>query len=956
MRTFWRLLGFLRPYRRGVTVSFLLAAFAMGTGVLIPYLVGRTVNEIEQGGVDLWPLALAVAGAGLFRLAFSVSRRLVAGRVSLGVEYDLRNRMYEHLHSLELAFFDRQQTGQLMSRSTVDLQSVRFFLGYGLIFIVQSALTILIAAGVMLAVDPVLAAVALAPMPFVIWVSFRYGRRNRPASQEVQQRIAELTAEAEENISGVRVVKAFAQEERQLRRFSRAVARVFDQSMVSTRLRAFYAPFIGFLPQLGLAGVLFVGGRQAINGSLAVGDFVAFYGYVLLLTSPMRMLGFALGMAQRAVASGARVFELLDRAPELTAPEGAPPLPAGDGRVELRGVTFGYDGEPVLRDIDLTVEPGRTVALVGPTGSGKTTLVMLIPRLYDTDEGSVLVDGVDVRSVDPTSLRREVAVVSDDAFLFSATLGDNIAYARPDASDEEVLAAARRAGPQRARRRAARRPRHAGRRARAHALGRAAPARGDRPGTARRAAHPHPRRRHLERRRDHREPHQGGTARGHGGPHHVRDRAPALHDRARRRGGRARERPSRGARQPRPAGRRLAALPRDRGEGTAGSGLPHPRRSRARGGGPVSARQIFRAVRGEPRRLGKLRHLLTLLRPYRGRVIVMLLALLVATAAALVPPYLAGLAIDAGIDEGDLNALTLILIAFVAAALINWGATYVQTYLINWVGQRALQDLRIQLFEHLQRLSIGFYSRNKAGVLISRLTNDVQALDQLVTEGIQTLFSSTLTLIGTAVILLVLDPSLALVTFLTFPVLLVGSVIFRIASTGAYRLTREKIAQVTAYLQETLSGVRVVRAFGQEPRHRRRFAELNDEHRDANMRTVHLNAAYFPSVELLSAVATAAILLYGGNQVLDEEVTIGVLASFVFYLQTFFDPIQSLSQLYTTYQAGMAALDKIFELLDEEPDLGDRPGARRAAARARGDRVRRRELLVRRGGRGARAR
>jgi ABC-type multidrug transport system fused ATPase/permease subunit len=341
----------------------------------------------------------------------------------------------------------------------------------------------------------------------------------------------------------------------------------------------------------------------------------------------------------------------------------------------------------------------------------------------------------------------------------------------------------------------------------------------------------------------------------------------------------------------------------------------------------VSARQLIRVVRGEPRRLGKLRHLLTLLRPYRGRVILMLFALLVATAAALVPPYLAGLAIDAGIEEGDLNALTLILIAFVAAALVNWGATYAQTYLINWVGQRALQDLRIQLFEHLQRLSIGFYSRNKAGVLISRLTNDVQALDQLVTEGIQTLFSSTLTLIGTAVILLVLDPSLALVTFLTFPVLLVGSVIFRIASTGAYRLTREKIAQVTAYLQETLSGVRVVRAFGQEPRHRRRFAELNDEHRDANMRTVYLNAAYFPSVELLSAVATAVILLYGGNQVLDEEVTIGVLASFVFYLQSFFDPIQSLSQLYTTYQAGMAALDKIFELLDEEPDLGDRPGA-----------------------------
>jgi ATP-binding cassette, subfamily B, bacterial len=323
----------------------------------------------------------------------------------------------------------------------------------------------------------------------------------------------------------------------------------------------------------------------------------------------------------------------------------------------------------------------------------------------------------------------------------------------------------------------------------------------------------------------------------------------------------------------------------------------------------------------------RLRHLVSLLRPYRGRVVLMLIALCVATGAALAPPYLAGRALDDAITHPDTNALTLILIAFLVAAVLNWGATYVQTLLLNWVGQRALQDLRLQLFEHLQRLSIGFYSRNKTGVLISRITNDVEALNQLVTDGIQTLFSSTLTLIGTAVILVLLDPGLALVTFLCFPVLLVGSIAFRLASSGAYRLTREKIAAVTAYLQETLSGVRVVRAFGQEHRHRTRFAELNDEHRRVNMRTVYLNAAYFPSVELLSAVATAAILLYGGNQVIDGNgVTIGVLATFVFYLQSFF-PIQSLSQLYTTYQAGMAALDKIFELLDEEPDLADKPNA-----------------------------
>ncbi|HEX6651251.1 MAG TPA: ABC transporter ATP-binding protein [Thermoleophilaceae bacterium] len=447
MKLFWRLLGFLRPYRRGVIASFVLAAVAMGVSVLIPYLVGRTVDEIRGGSTHLWPLALAVVAAGVLRLVFSVLRRLVAGRVSLGVEYDLRNRMYEHLQSLELAFFDQQQTGQLMSRATVDLQSVRFFLGYGLVFLLQSAITIVIAAAVMVTLEPGLALVALAPTPFVVWIAYRYGRRNRPASQEVQQRIAELTAEAEENIGGVRVVKAFAQEPRQLRRFSGAVKRVFDQSMVSTRLRAFYAPFIGFLPQLGLAALLLVGGRQVIDGRITIGEFIAFYGYVLMLVGPMRGLGMALGMAQRAVASGARVFELLDRAPRLVAAPDARPLPSGGGRVELRDVTFGYDGaEPVLRNIDLDVEAGRTVALVGPTGSGKTTLVMLIPRLYDVEHGSVLVDGVDVRDLDPAALRREVAVVSDDAFLFSAPLGENIAYARPDATEEEVRRAALRAG------------------------------------------------------------------------------------------------------------------------------------------------------------------------------------------------------------------------------------------------------------------------------------------------------------------------------------------------------------------------------------------------------------------------------------------------------------------------------------------------------------------------------
>jgi ABC-type multidrug transport system fused ATPase/permease subunit len=446
--TFRRLLGFLKPYRAGVVWSLVLAALAMGATVAIPWLTGRAVDGLDAGDEgDLRRYAALVAVAAVLRVAFSVARRLVAGRVSLAIEFDLRNLMYRHLQALEPAFFDGQQTGQLMSRATVDLQSVRFFLGYGLIFITQSALTILLAAVAMFALQPGLAALALFPVPFVVLVAARYGRRSRPALQEVQQRIAELTADVEENVSGVRVVKAFAAEPRQLARFEGTVGRVFRQSMEATRLRAFYNPFIGFLPSVGLAVILLIGGRQVIHGSLSLGDFTAFYTYLLMLIGPMRSLGLALGMAQRAVASGARLFEILDRAPRLASAPDAVPLPSGAGRVELRGVTFRYDRapRPALRDVDLVVEAGTTVALVGATGSGKTTLVQLLARLYDVSAGRVLIDGVDVRDVELGSLRRAISVVDDDPFLFSATVHENIAYGRPDATRAEVEAAAERA-------------------------------------------------------------------------------------------------------------------------------------------------------------------------------------------------------------------------------------------------------------------------------------------------------------------------------------------------------------------------------------------------------------------------------------------------------------------------------------------------------------------------------
>jgi ATP-binding cassette subfamily B protein len=347
------------------------------------------------------------------------------------------------------------------------------------------------------------------------------------------------------------------------------------------------------------------------------------------------------------------------------------------------------------------------------------------------------------------------------------------------------------------------------------------------------------------------------------------------------------------------------------------------------GAGP-SASAVPRRLerfRGEPGRARKVRWVLGLLRPYRRRIVLMAFAVIAASAASLAPPYLAGRAIDSGIVAGDTTALAWVVAGFVAVTILYAGTSYLQTYLVGWVGVRVLQDLREEVFRHVQKMSIGFFTRNRPGTLISRMTNDIEALNQLISDGIVTLFSNMLTLFGVVAILILLDWRLALITFAVLPLLLITSIVFRTYSGSVFRQTRERIAAISAHLQETLSGVRVVRSFGQEERHVERMDVLNEANRDANMKTVYLNATYFPATELLTALGTAAILLYGGYQAINGEIMIGVVVAFIGYLQLFFDPIQQLAQLYATYQQGMAALDKIFLLLDTEADIVDSPGA-----------------------------
>jgi ATP-binding cassette subfamily B protein len=453
--TFRRLLGFLRPYRRLWAISFVLALLAMGVTVVSPALIGHGIDRIRAGDEDgLLEMAVAIGLLGLGRMGLTIGRRLVAGRVSLGVEQDLRDRLYGHLQVLDMGFFDRWQTGQLMSRATVDLSAVRFFLGYGLVFVVQSLLTVVLAAIAMTIQQPLLTLACLLPAPLIVFVGHAYGTRGRPAQQDAQQAVAEVTAAAEESISGIRVVKAFAAEDRREAAFGAAVETAFQKQLRAVRIDAGFQPVVQFLPQISLAIVLLVGGRMVVSDDITVGQFTAFFVYVMMLVQPLRSLGVMLGLGQRATASGARLFQVLDREPAIVAPTGdrLRTLPKDDdgraiGAIEFDDVTLRYPGQdtPALQDVSVSIRAGERVAIVGQTGSGKTALVQLLPRLYDPVAGRVLIDGVDVRDLDPTALRHEIAIIDDDPFLFTASVAENIAYAAPGATREEIELAARRA-------------------------------------------------------------------------------------------------------------------------------------------------------------------------------------------------------------------------------------------------------------------------------------------------------------------------------------------------------------------------------------------------------------------------------------------------------------------------------------------------------------------------------
>jgi ABC-type multidrug transport system fused ATPase/permease subunit len=446
--TFRRLLGFAAAHRRLLVWSIVLALAAQGFALAVPSFTGRAIDGAirPHDRFSLWLWVWLIIAAGFTSGALMVARRLIAGRLSLNVEFDLRQSLYTHLQGMSFGFYDKHQTGQLLSRATSDVSAVRMFLGYGLVFITQYGAS-LIAASVLLVITSwQLALITFVLLPPIAIVATRYSRRSHPVLRDIQQRIADVTTQAEESIVGVRVVKAFAQEEAEGARFAERTERVFERELDSARIQARYSPLLDLLPQLAFAVIILAGGLLVIDGNLSLGGFVTYNLYLALLIWPLRMIGMWIGQYQRAVASGERIFQVLDERSEITDPADPLDLPTGGGELRFEGLTFGYDADrPVLRHLDLDVAPGSTIALIGRTGSGKTTLASLIPRFYDPQEGRVLLDGADVRDLRLADLRGAIATVAEDTFLFSTTIAANIAYGKPGATREDVVAAARKA-------------------------------------------------------------------------------------------------------------------------------------------------------------------------------------------------------------------------------------------------------------------------------------------------------------------------------------------------------------------------------------------------------------------------------------------------------------------------------------------------------------------------------
>jgi ATP-binding cassette subfamily B protein len=995
-----RLWPWLARHKKDVYLAFGVAIVGMVIAALTPVVEKVLFDDITLHPHNaIWPWLVLLVVAGVVRFGAAYVRRYYGGRVALGVQHDLRTAIYDTLQRLDFARHDEMQTGQLVSRASSDVALLQGLLAF-LPIISGNLVMLVVSLVIMVILSPLLTLVALAVVPLLFVVALRMRSGVFPASWDAQQQAAEVAGVVDEAVTGVRVVKGFGQEQREIGRLTGRAHTLFRSRMRMVRIQAVFVSTLQALPAFGQVAVLALGGWLALHGRITLGTFLAFSSYLVQLVAPARMFAGLVAVGQQARAGAERIFELLESNPVVTESPDAVPLQSVRGQLDFDDVRFGYmRSEPVLDGFTLHVHPGEVVALVGASGSGKSTVSLLLPRFYDVQDGHVRIDGTDVRDVTLDSLRRQIGVVFEESFLFSDSVRNNIAFGVPDATFDDVVAAAKAAeanefilalpngyetvvgergltlsGGQRQR----------------VALARAlltdphvlilddatssvdARVEEEIHATLRRLlqgrttlliAH----RRSTLRLADRIAVVEGGQVVDSGTHEQLMARC-GLYRRLLAGPGddlEAEELVEEAA----PAGVTASAWTPVDGNGNGNGaaavrGLNVDAQARIGGGGGGGAGwgggggMVGNFLAPTPELMEKVAKLppandepdvdvdregaydksFTLrrfTRPFRRPLTIGLGLVVLDTLATLAGPTLIKLGVDKGVTNHSTHALWVISAIFAAVTLLDWADTWAYTRYTGRTAERLLFALRVRIFAHLQRLDLGYYDSEMAGRIMTRMTTDVEALSTLLQTGLINAVVNILTFGGVAVILLVTNFRLSLATLVVIPPLIVATIWFRNGSRRAYDRARDRIAAVNANLQESLSGVRVSQAFVREERNQEGFREVAGEYLDARMDAQRLVAFYFPFVEFLSEVAAAAVLGLGAYLVSHNLVTAGSVIAFLLYLDLFFSPIQQLSQVFDTYQQARASMAKIDELM-RTPTGTPPPAAPRSPGRLTG--------------------